>query len=328
MIYNGKVIILLQDMYGGEVLIDRFNRKINYARISLTNMCNLKCSYCSQGESNNEHIPIEFYKNLIDVLDNLRIEKIRFTGGEPLLNKNIVKLVKYASSKKGIKDIAITTNGVLLHKYINELIESGLTRINLSLDSRNKDVYNSITGFDKLNNVMENFLLAKEKGIKVKVNAVLLKNITDAEIEDFLDFGFENDVQIRFIELMPIGDNLEYFNKHYLSSEEILSKLDCVKVEKDDNSVASYYKYKNKYEFGVITPISNHFCNSCNRIRITSKCTLRLCLHSDTEIDLLKYKDDKQRLKEVVGASIGYKPEKHEICEQNFAKSSMVQIGG
>lgn len=309
-------------------MVDNFNRKIDYARISLTNMCNLKCTYCSQGELDKEHIGVDFYKNLIDALESVGIEKIRFTGGEPLLNKNIVTLIKYASSKKGIKDIAITTNGVLFHKYIDELIENGLTRVNLSLDTRNKEVYSSITGFDKLDSVLENFLLAKEKGLIVKVNAVLLKNITDVEIEEFLNFGFENNVQIRFIELMPIGDNLDYFNKYYLSSEEVLLKLDCKKIDNNDKSVASYYRYKDKYDFGVITPISNHFCNTCNRIRITSKGTLRLCLHSDEEIDLLKYKDDREKLQKILIDNIGFKPEKHEIQEENFAKSSMVEIGG
>ncbi len=309
-------------------MIDSYSRNINYARISLTNMCNLKCAYCSQDELKEKHIPLSFYENLIDVLADLGIEKIRFTGGEPLVNKNIVPLVKYTSSKDNIKDIAITTNGILFDKYIDELVENGLNRINLSLDTRNKEVYNELTGFDKLDTVMENFILAKNKGVKVKINAVLLKNINDSEIEEFLEFGFENNVQIRFIELMPIGDNLDYYNKFYLSSAEMLKKLDCKKVESKDNSVATYYNYKNKYEFGVITPISNHFCNTCNRIRITSKGTLRLCLHSDKEIDLLQYKDDKEKLHKVLSDNILFKPEKHKIQEEDFAKSSMVQIGG
>ncbi len=309
-------------------MVDNFNRKIDYARISLTNMCNLKCAYCSQGENTDQNISLDFYKNLIDALVALGIKKIRFTGGEPLLNKNIISLIKHASSKKEIEDIAITTNGILFDKYLDQLIDSGLTRINLSLDTRDRQVYNQITGFDKLDLVLENFLLAKSKGLKVKVNAVLLKNITDKEIEEFLEFGFENDVQIRFIELMPIGDNLDYYKEFYLSSDEVVSKLNSVKIDDVDNSVATYYRYKNKYDFGVISAVSNHFCNRCNRIRITSKGTLRLCLHSDNEIDLLKFKNDKNELYNVLKNSINLKPEKHKINEQDFATSSMVQIGG
>ncbi len=309
-------------------MIDSYNRKIEYARISLTNICNLRCSYCSQSDLENEHIPIEFYKNLIDVLSSLGIRKVRFTGGEPLLSKNIVEIIKYSSSKENIKDIAITSNGILLEKYIDDLVYSGLNRINLSLDTRNKITYKRITGYDKLNLVIKNILIAKSKGITIKINTVMLRGIIDKEIEEFLDFGFKNNIEIRFIELMPIGDNREYYNKYYISSGEVLDKLDCLKVNLEESGVTTYYRYKNKYNFGIISPISNHFCNDCNRIRITSEGSLRLCLHSDSEINLLKYGNDREKLYKILSENIKFKPEKHEIYEKNFSKSSMIQIGG
>ncbi len=310
-------------------MIDKFDRKINYARISLTSLCNLKCSYCAPYNSEKKNISLNFYKTLIDALDELKIKKIRFTGGEPLLNANIIKLVEYANNKENIKDIAITTNGILFDKYLDVLVKKGLNKINFSLDTISREIYTKLTGEDKFNIVIKNIEKAKKYGIEVKINAVLLKGITDKAIKDFLKFGYEHDIQIRFIELMPIGDNIEYYKKNYLSSEEVIKKLNCTLSEKNKiDEVATYYTYENKYDFGVISPISNHFCNSCNRIRITSKGKLRLCLHSDEELDLLKFKEDKQKMYEYLKEQIYYKPEKHFINEEKFTKSSMVQIGG
>ncbi len=309
-------------------MIDKFNRNINYARISLTNMCNLKCAYCNNGDEVNTNISIEFYKNLIDALVYSGVDKIRFTGGEPLLNKNIIELLEYTSSKKEINDISITTNGVLFGKYADDLIQSGLTRINVSLDSINKDIYSKITGYNELGNVFKNIKIAKEKGIIVKINAVLLKGITDNEVDEFLELGHKNDIEIRFIELMPMGDNIEFYDKYYLSSDDVIKSLDCILVASEQHSVAKMYRYKNKYNFGIISAVSNHFCSECNRIRITSSGTLRLCLHSDDEIDLLPYKHDKEKLQKIFVENITHKPEKHKINELKFVNKNMINIGG
>lgn len=310
-------------------MIDNYKRNINYARISITNLCNLNCTYCNQNEYalEKQNIPLEFYKNLIGALKELCIEKIRFTGGEPLLNPNILDLIKY-TKENSIKDICITTNGILLDKYIDDLVDYGLTRLNISLDTIEKEKYFDLTGKDYVTKVLKNIELVKEKGIEVKLNAVLLKDITDTNIEEFLEFGYRNNIQIRFIELMPIGENIEFFDEKYLSAMEIINKLECKKLDTNKNDVVTYYNYKNKYDFGIISPISNHFCGTCNRIRITSEGKLRLCLHSDNEIELLKYKDDKKMLLEIISESISKKPEKHLINENNFAKTNMVQIGG
>ncbi len=307
---------------------DKFERKINYARISLTNICNLKCQYCSQDDGKKKNISTHFYKNLVDALDELGIEKIRFTGGEPLLNKNIVELIEYTGKKKNINDICITTNGILLEQYLDDLIKFGLKRVNISLDTISKENYMDLTGKDYFDVVVKNIILAKSKGLKVKINAVLLKGITDIEIEEFLSFGYANEIEVRFIELMPIGDNIEYFSEKYLSATELLNNVDCKKLDLQKNDVVTYYRYKDKYDFGIISPISNHFCSACNRIRITAEGNLRLCLHSDTEINLLQYDSKAGGLYNVIKESILEKPEKHLISEKQFAKSKMVQIGG
>lgn len=309
-------------------MIDKYNREINYARISLTSLCNLRCAYCGQDDGKSQKISVEFYETLIEALDKLGIRKIRFTGGEPLLYENIIKLVKYTNSFENIKDIAITTNGVLLDRQLDELVESGLTRINFSLDSIDRKTYASLTGSDKLDGVLENINKAKEYGLKVKVNAVLLKSVTLENLEEFLDFGYKNNVPIRFIELMPFGDNMDYYRDNYLSSEVLINMLNCKKVPNENNEVATYYRYDDKYDFGIITPISDHFCERCNRIRITSRGNLRLCLHSDNEIDLLQYKGDAKAMYNAIALNIISKPEKHLINEDEFVKTSMVSIGG
>ncbi len=207
-------------------------------------------------------------------------------------------------------------------------MKNGLSRINVSLDTIDREKYQQLTGQDLIEKVLDNIKLAKSKGIEVKVNAVLLKGVTDLEIHKFLDFGYENDIEIRFIELMPIGDNVDYYNSKYLSSNEIINKIDCKPTDIKKNDVVTYYRYKNKYNFGVISAISSHFCSRCNRIRITSRGKLRLCLHSDNEIDLLQHMDDVDKLYKVLIDNILTKPEKHKIDEKKFAKSNMVQIGG
>ncbi len=305
---------------------DGFNRKITYARISLTSSCNLDCLYCSPSHKCENSLSVDFYKKLIDALVLVGIEKIRFTGGEPLLNKDIIELIKYAKNKKEITDIAITTNGVLFDKYCELLIGSGLNRINFSIDTFNKDTFNKLTGKNRYSQVIENILLAKKRGLIVKINAVLLKGITDVEIDKFFDFGKSNDIQIRFIELMPIGNNIEYYEEMYLSQKDFLSKFDYKLADCQNSDVSTYYEHKG-YVFGIISAISNHFCNECNRIRITSRGGLRLCLHSDDEISLKECRNDNEMYL-LLKNSIREKPEKHEIDKQNYAKGNMAQIGG
>ncbi len=310
-------------------MIDKYNRKIEYARISLTNKCNLNCRYCMPTNQKECHSSLskEDYLNIIDSLSSLGFKKVRFTGGEPLLVSYISELVRHSS--KTIKDIGITTNAILLDKYIDDLVSSGLKRINISLDTLNKEKYKSLSGNDRLDKVLDNIRLAKSKGLKVKINTVLLKGINDDEIDQIINYGIKEDVQVRFIELMTIGENIEYLKEKYISYEEAFKNINYKEVKKDTSDASSYYKYADTdYEFGIISAMSNHFCNRCNRIRFTSKGKLRLCLHSDNDIDISEYLNNKELLSNKILSCIEGKPEKHNMLENKVSRINMNNIGG
>lgn len=311
-------------------MIDNYAREIDYARISLTETCNLQCSYCI-GE-NEQHLSSQLnyaqYINLIDALDDLGFRKVRFTGGEPLLFKSLVDLIKYTNNKDNIKEIALTTNGVLLDLYLDDLIEAGLKKINISLDTLDKNKFIELTKVDSLDRVMNNIITAKNKGLIVKVNVVYIKGFNDNEVNDFFEFGQKNGVQVRFIELMPIGDNLAFYNEKKDSLHNIFKDYEKFEKRANCRDVSDYYFTKDGYCFGVITPLSNHFCGNCNRIRFTSDGKLRLCLHSDNDIDLEAVINNQEQLKQMIEKTVFQKPEKHQLNQQKTTKRGMSKIGG
>lgn len=306
---------------------DRFNRTIDYARISLTSKCNLKCEYCMPKGARccNDKLTLDDYNVIINGLSELGFKKIRFTGGEPLLSPFLVPLVELASSKIG--DVSITSNATLLGDKLLDLKKAGLKRINISLDTLDRQKYLSITKSDKLLDVINNIKLLKQYGLEVKLNTVLLKGVNDDEIEAFLKFGMENDIQVRFIELMKIGDNKQLIEDRYISSYDAFKNIDIKEIDnKEKKDVCRYFTYNN-YEFGVISAISNHFCNDCNKIRITSEGKLRLCLHSDEDIDI-KNALNIPTFTKLIEDKIGLKPEKHKILDNEISSVSMYRIGG
>ena len=309
---------------------DSYAREIDYARISITDQCNLSCKYCKS--ENDELLPqqmnLKQLKTLIKVLNDLHFRKLRFTGGEPLLCKDIVEILEYAKNQENIKDIGLTTNGIFLDQYLEGLVKAGLKRINISLDTLKKQRYQEITGADYLERVIHNIVMAKNKGLIVKVNAVLMKGVNDDEIADFLKFGRENDVQVRFIELMTIGDNNDYVADKQLNVAERFKDYQRKEKKPNCKDVSDYFYDEHGYCFGIISPISNHFCDRCNRIRFTSDGKLRLCLHSDVDIDIYPYLDDEKKLYEIISKEIKNKPEKHYLDEDKSAKRAMSKIGG
>lgn len=309
---------------------DGYEREINYARISLCDKCNLYCQYCRTNDETctNHHLSLEHVKHIIDALDVLSFHKVRLTGGEPLLCADIVKIVSYANSKTSINDIGITTNGILLDEYVDDLIAAGLKRVNISLDTLDRKKYQSITGFDYLERVMNNINLCKQNGLTVKVNIVLLKGVNEDEVEQFLQYGRDHHVQIRFIELMPIGDNLNFYKGKGQDLLAFFDGIDITQTNKIYGDVTRYYVYDGAYEFGMISAISNHFCDKCNRIRFTSNGMLRLCLHSDEEIDLKPFLSNSKDIAKIIKQNIVNKPLKHGLSEKNIAKKSMSKIGG
>jgi len=308
---------------------DQHLRTIDYARISITDACNLNCHYCKNGEDLEvNRLTTKQLKVMIDALDQLSFKKVKFTGGEPLLNPDIVEIVRYANNKENIKNIGLTTNGIQLDQFLDGLIQAGLKRVNVSLDSLKRDKFLAITKSDALNKVLANVILAKKKGLIVKVNVVLMKGINDNEIQDFLEFGRINDVQFRFIELMPIGHNQDYFNGKQLNATELFKNYERKDKKPNCKDVSDYYIDEFGYVFGIISPLSNHFCKACNRIRFTSDGKLKLCLHSNQEINIQPYLNDPDELAQVILKNINQKPNQHRLKDNEISNRAMNKVGG
>ena len=270
---------------------DRFGRNITYLRISVTDLCNLRCKYCmpeSGVESlcHSDILSIEEIVEIVKVASKNGIKKIRLTGGEPLVRRGFINLCKQISEINEIEDIAITTNGVYLKEMADELFENKVRRINFSLDTLIKEKYNDITRRNDFDKTMESLFYAIKKGFKVKINVVLIGGFNDDEIEDFVNLANKYDLEVRFIELMQIGETANWSKDKFVSNKIVLEKVP--KLEFDGVSgVAKIYKIKGqKGRIGLISPISCSFCEDCNRIRLTSDGKLKPCLHSKDEINL------------------------------------------
>ena len=311
---------------------DRFGRNITYLRISVTDLCNLRCKYCMPESGvkslcHSDILSIEEIVEIVRIASKNGIKKIRLTGGEPLVRRGFINLCKQISKIDEIEDIAITTNGVYLKEMADELFENKVRRINFSLDTLIKEKYNDITrrnGFDK---TMESLFYAIKKGFKVKINVVLIGGFNDDEIEDFVNLANKYDLEVRFIELMQIGETANWSKDKFVSNKIVLEKVP--KLEFDGVSgVAKIYKIKGqKGRIGLISPISCSFCEDCNRIRLTSDGKLKPCLHSKDEINLKGLSGEE--LEEVFKRGIFEKPEKHHLEDgKSESARDMNKIGG
>ena len=317
---------------------DNYGRNINYLRISVTDRCNLRCVYCMPEEgvkslSHEEILRFEDTIKIVKAAATLGINKIRYTGGEPLVMKDIDKLIYETSKVQGIDDIALTTNGILLSDMAEDLKKAGLKRVNISLDTLDKDKFKSITRIGDLDKVMEGIYKCLSIGLQpVKINTVLMRGINDMEFEDFLNLTREIPVDIRFIELMPIGEGVKMYEKNKLSFMEILEEHpELIKIETEKSSTAELYKLQGaKGRIGFISPVSCKFCTDCNKIRLTSTGTIKPCLHSKEEINLRKYLNDEEMLTAAIKAAILNKPLEHHLKEESASRSVKVmsQIGG
>ena len=322
-------------------MIDKFGRKVDYLRISVTENCNLKCIYCIDDNIlntyNNDILSDDEIVKIATECASLGIKKIRITGGEPLVRKNIENLIYRLNNIKEIEEIYITTNGVLLNDKIEILKENGLTGVNISLDSLNKDRFKKLTKFDKLKEVLLSIDKALELGLKVKINTVIVDDINKDEIIDFVKLTKDKNIDIRFIELMPIGAAKKYKG---ISNEEILNiiKNNFKNIQVENKSKrsgpANYIRVDNyKGKIGFISPISNCFCEDCNRIRLTSTGFLKKCLHYNYGIDLKKHirsNISNKDLKELIYLNIYDKPQNHLFMKDCDDKENkyMNQIGG
>lgn len=325
-------------------MIDKLNRNIEYIRISVTDRCNLRCVYCmsEEGIENISHEEILSYDEIIricKVVANLGIKKIKITGGEPLVRKDIINLIKEIKLIDGIEEVTITTNGVLLYDVAEELYEAGIDAVNISLDTLDRKKFFNITRRDKFENVFKAIDKLIDLNVRVKINCLAIKEHNLDEIVKIASYSKYNNIDVRFIELMPIG-----YGKNYtgISNEVILNLLEdeygeFKKVKaKRGNGPAVYYKNDNfRGYIGLISAISNEFCEKCNRVRLTANGFLKLCLHYNKGIDLkepIRNKITDKELENIIYDAIRNKPLGHNFYNdsniKNIESKSMVQIGG
>lgn len=311
---------------------DRFGRNITYLRISVTDLCNLRCKYCMPESGvkslcHSDILSIEEIVEIVKVASKNGIKKIRLTGGEPLVRRGFINLCKQISEINEIEDIAITTNGVYLKDMADELFENKVRRINFSLDTLIKEKYNDITRRNDFDKTMESLFYAIKKGFKVKINVVLIGGFNDDEIQDFVNLANDYDLEVRFIELMQIGETANWSKDKFVSNKIVLEKVPELEFD-GVSGVAKIYKIKGqKGRIGLISPISCSFCEDCNRIRLTSDGKLKPCLHSKDEINLKGLSGEE--LEEVFKRGIFEKPEKHHLEDgKSESARDMNKIGG
>jgi len=317
---------------------DKHGRNINYLRISVTDRCNLRCVYCmpKQGVISKNHEDIMRFEEILKIVkiaETLGINKVRYTGGEPLVMKDIDKLIYETSRLKGINDIAITTNGILLADMASDLKKAGLKRVNISLDTLDDGKFKSITRVGTLNKVLESIDRCLTVGLKpVKINTVLMRDFNDTEFDDFLELTREMPIEVRFIELMPIGEGIKIYEERKISFKDILSKHpELTRIETPKSSTAELYKLEGaKGKIGFISPVSCKFCSDCNKIRLTSVGTIKPCLHSKEEINIRQYLNNEEMLSNALKQAIFDKPLEHHLEEEKVSRSEkmMYQIGG
>ena len=307
-------------------LIDPFNRRIEYLRLSVTDKCNLRCFYClprhfKDFEQPAHWLTFDEIERVIGVFADLGVAKVRLTGGEPLLRRDLPDLVRQLSQLAGVDDLSLSTNAVLLSRQARSMREAGISRINVSLDTLKPDRFKQIAG-GKLQPVLDGLMAARQAGFApIKINMVAMKGINDDEFEDMVDFCLEHDFTLRFIETMPVGDTGVDASQHYLSLKQVKNKLasqyELVPGVMPGGGPARYVQVKNtNLRIGFITPISQHFCETCNRVRLSVDGTLYLCLGQDHKYELrplLRQGISDDGLKNAIVEAIAIKPEKHEF---------------
>ena len=322
------------------ILKDSFGRKFPYIRLSISDVCNFKCGYCLPDgykidrSDNRKFLNIEEIGRLAKALSELGVSKIRLTGGEPTVRKDFFEIIKIIKENSGIKKTVMTTNGYRLDKIADDIKNSGLDGINISIDSLNADTFKKITGHDRLEEILRGIKNLQKLNFKnIKINAVLLKGVNDSEkdFNDWAEFLKNNEIDFRYIELMQTGDNIDYFNNYHVPAKKFTNYLNnnnwiIQTFGKDAGPSKNYLNPKFKGKFGVIAPYSKDFCKSCNRLRITAKGDLRLCLFGNRGINIrhLMQKDSQiEELKDLILKQLNFKKESHylEIGDTGLTKN-------
>ncbi len=326
------------------MLRDSFGRRIKDLRISVTDRCNYKCLYCMPAnfisKARNDLLSYEEIARLSGLLVGMGIEKIRLTGGEPLVRMELEKLVAMLSRIEGLRDLALTTNGFFLEEKCRALRDAGLRRVNVSLDSLKPERFYQITRHNSFHRVLKGLAAARECGMRpIRVNVVLIRGLNDDEIVDFARFGLDNDYQVRFIEFMPLDGDGRWRRELVVPGREVLEKINAFKPlepvpQPDSSEPARKYRYRDgSGTVGIIASVTQPFCSTCSRLRLTADGKLRTCLFSIQEHDIktaLRAGADEAALADLIEAIVWQKEEGHHINDPDFVRPerAMVHIGG
>lgn len=313
----------------GKTLQDPFGRTIEYVRLSVTDRCDLRCFYCmpegfSDFEVPDNWLTFEEIERVMRAFGELGVHRLRITGGEPLVRKGLPELAARLSALPGIDDLSLSTNAVRLAKHAEELRVAGVTRLNVSLDTLQADRFREITK-GRLDKVLTSLEAAKNAGFApIKINMVVMKGVNDDEVEDMVAFCLDNGFALRFIETMPMGATGQSASDQYVNLQEIKARLresyDLVPGVMPGGGPARYVQVAGtELKIGFITPISQHFCATCNRVRLSVEGTLYMCLGQEHKYELrplLRNGATTEELKEAIIESIALKPERHEFKEK------------
>ena len=329
------------------MLIDPFQRKISYVRVSVTDRCDFRCTYCMSEDM--EFLPkkdilsLEELDRLCNTFIDLGVKKLRITGGEPLVRKNIMQLFSNLGKKlgQGLEELTLTTNGSQLDRYAKDLFDNGVRRINVSLDSLEKNKFRKITRIGDLDKVINGIMAAKKAGLKIKINTVALKEINDNEILNLVNWCGENKFSLTFIEVMPMGEIGEKRADQYMPLTEVKSLIQTkYSITEDSFRTGGPARYVHCHEtdqkIGFITPHTHNFCELCNRVRITCTGEMYMCLGQQDKADLktpLRKSENDQLLKDVMYKAISRKPKGHDFVierkeNEQFVPRHMNVTGG
>ncbi|RJR20743.1 MAG: GTP 3',8-cyclase MoaA [Desulfobacteraceae bacterium] len=328
-----------------DALSAKNNRIVTYLRLSVTDRCNLRCRYCmpQEGVSFVPHERILTYEEMLRIVKvavHHGIRKVRITGGEPLVRKGLVPFLKALAQAQGLDEITLTTNGVLLEEFASDLKAAGIKRINISLDSLKPERFQLITGRDYFHKVMAGIEAAQKVGFSpIKINVVVMRGVNEDEILDFARLAVESPLCVRFIEFMPVGRENGWRPEAFVSIEEMkriiypFRPLAALETGRLDGPALRYRPGEGAGEIGFIGALSNHFCDRCNRLRLTAEGCLRGCLFSDQEIDLkgpLRNGADDGRLLDLIRLAVSTKPDNHLVLHRGPRKCAriMSSIGG
>ncbi|MCG6968740.1 MAG: GTP 3',8-cyclase MoaA [Gammaproteobacteria bacterium] len=323
-------------------LTDPFGRKIEYVRLSVTDRCDLRCFYCIPQQFKGFEEPEQWLsfpeiERVITAFADLGVEKIRITGGEPLVRKNLPELAQRLSAIAGINDLSLSTNAVQLARHAKALHLANVSRINVSLDSLDPQRFKHITNGGKLDKVLSGLMAAKAAGFHpIKINMVVMRGVNDDEVQEMVNFCIQHDFTLRFIETMPMGDTGRDAINHYLSLDVVKRQLqqqfELIPGVMPGGGPARYMQVAGTdLKIGFITPISQHFCETCNRVRISVDGTLYLCLGQDDKLELrplLRDGADHEAIKQAIIEAIARKPERHEFREKPEQVVRIMSITG